>query len=180
MLKLKLQYFGHLMWELTHLKRPWCWGKSKAVGERDHRGRDGWMASLTQWTWVWASSRSWWWIGKPGVLQSMGSQGVRHDWVAELTWCTLQVKTWFKHGLNIMIDMRHFFSLFFISIIDFLSKERQASSFGKYWIVSQTVCGETSLCIRRILRNFLKEWRDTYFLKACGCLHKGLPWWLRQ
>ena len=69
------------MWceELTHLKRPWCWERLKA-GEGDNRGWDGWMASLTQWTWVWVNSRSWWWTGRPGVLQSMGSQRVGHDW----------------------------------------------------------------------------------------------------
>ena len=54
--------------------------------EGDDRGWDGWMASPTQWTWVWASSGSWWWTGKPGVLQSLGSQRVRHDWVTELNW----------------------------------------------------------------------------------------------
>ena len=58
----------------------------KAGGEGDDRGGDGWMASPTWWTWVWASSRSWWWTGKPGVLQSMGSQGVRHNWATELNW----------------------------------------------------------------------------------------------
>ena len=58
--------------ELTHWKRPWCWGRLKAGKEGDDRGRYGWMASLTWWTWIWASSRSWWWTGKPGVLQSMG------------------------------------------------------------------------------------------------------------
>ena len=66
--------------ELTHLKRPWCWGRLK----EETTGWAGWMASLTQWTWVWVGSRSWWWIGKPGVLQSMGLQRVRHDWVTEL------------------------------------------------------------------------------------------------
>ena len=50
----------------------------------DNRGWDGWMASPTQWTWVWVSSGSWWWTGKPGVLQSMGSQRGRHNWVTEL------------------------------------------------------------------------------------------------
>ena len=70
--------------ELTHWKRPWCWERLRAGGEGDDRGWDGWMASLTWWTWVWASSRSWWWTGKPGVLQSMGSQRVGHDWVTEL------------------------------------------------------------------------------------------------
>ena len=54
--------------ELTHWKRPWCWERLKAGGEGDDRGWDGWMASSTRWTWVWASSRSWWWTGKPGVL----------------------------------------------------------------------------------------------------------------
>ena len=60
--------------ELTHWKRPWCWERLKVGGEGDDRGWDGWMESLTQWTWVWASSRSWWWTGKPGMLQSMGPQ----------------------------------------------------------------------------------------------------------
>ena len=56
--------------EPTHCKRPWCWERLKAEGEGDYRGWDGWMASLTWWTWIWASSGSWWWTGKPGVLQS--------------------------------------------------------------------------------------------------------------
>ena len=72
--------------ELTHWKRPWCWERLKVEGEGDNRGWDGWMASQTQWTWVWASSGSWWWIGKPGVLQSLGSQRVRHDRATELNW----------------------------------------------------------------------------------------------
>ena len=82
MLKLKLQYFGHLMWRRTHWKRPWWWPRLKAGGEGDDRGWDGWMASPTQWTWVWARSGSWWWTGKPGVLQFMGSQRVTRlsDW----------------------------------------------------------------------------------------------------
>jgi len=72
--------------ELTHLKRPWCWERLRIGGEGDDRGWDGWMASLTQWTWVWVNSRSWWWTGRPGVLQFMGSQRVGHDWVTELNW----------------------------------------------------------------------------------------------
>ena len=69
--------------ELTHLKRPWCWARWKAGGEGDDRGWDGWMASLTQWTWVWANSGSEWWTGRPGVLRSTGSQRVGHDWATE-------------------------------------------------------------------------------------------------
>ena len=72
--------------ELTHLKRPWCWERLRVGWERDDRGWDGWMASLTQWTWVWTSSRSWWWTEKPGVLQSIESQRVGHDWATELNW----------------------------------------------------------------------------------------------
>ena len=62
-----------------------CWKRLKA-GEENDRGWDGWMASPVQWTGVWASSRSWWWSGKPGVLQSMGSQKVRHNWATKLNW----------------------------------------------------------------------------------------------
>ena len=86
MLKLKLQYFGHPMRRADSFESPWCWERLRAGGEGDDRGWDVWMASLTQWTWVWVDSRSWWWTGRPGVLQFMGSQRVRHDWVTELNW----------------------------------------------------------------------------------------------
>ena len=69
-----------------YLKRPWCWERLRAGGEGDNRGWDGWMASPTRWTWVWVDSGNWWWTGRPGVLQSMGSQRVGHDWVTELNW----------------------------------------------------------------------------------------------
>ena len=75
--------------ELTHLKRPWCWEWLKVGGEgedREDRGRDGWTAPATQWTWVWVSPGSWWWTGRPGVLQSMALLWVRHDWATELNW----------------------------------------------------------------------------------------------
>ena len=72
--------------ELTHLKIPWCWKRLMAGGGGDNRRWNGWMASPTQWVWVWVNSGSWWWTGKPGVLQSMGSQRVGHDWVTELNW----------------------------------------------------------------------------------------------
>ena len=64
--------------------RPWCWERLRAGGEGDDREWDGWMASPTQWTWVWANSRGQWRTGKPGVLQSMGSQRVGHNWATEL------------------------------------------------------------------------------------------------
>ena len=72
--------------ELTRWKRPWCWEGLGAGGEGDNRGWDGWMTSPTRWTWVWVNSGSWWWTGRPGVLQFMGSQRVRHDWATELNW----------------------------------------------------------------------------------------------
>ena len=75
-LKLKLQNSNTLAtWceELTHLKRHGCWERLKAGGEGDDRGWDGWMASLTRCTWVWVNFGSWWWTGRPGVLQFMGS-----------------------------------------------------------------------------------------------------------
>ena len=72
--------------EVTHWKRPWCWEGLGAGGEGDNRGWDGWMASPTQWTWVWVNSRSWWWIGRPGVLWFMGSQRVGHDQLTKLNW----------------------------------------------------------------------------------------------
>ena len=84
MLKLKLQNFGHLMRRVTHLKRPWCWERLRARGGGDDRRWDGWMASPTQWTWVWVSSGSWWWTRRPGMLQSMGSQIAGSDWATEL------------------------------------------------------------------------------------------------
>ena len=86
MLKLKLQYFGTSCEELTHLKCPWWWERLRAGGEGDDRGWDGWMASPTQWTWVWVNSGNWWWTGRPGVLQFMGSQKLGHDWATELKW----------------------------------------------------------------------------------------------
>ena len=90
MLKLKLPILwlpdvkNWLFW-----KKHWCWERLKAGGEGDDSGWDGWMASQwvpTQWTWVWVGSGSWWWTGKPGMLQSIGSQRVGHDWATELYW----------------------------------------------------------------------------------------------
>ena len=85
MLKLKLQYFGQLMQRTDSLEKTLMLGKIEDGRRRDDRGWDCWMASPTQWTWVWVNSGSWW-TGKPGVLQSMGSQRVGHDWVTELNW----------------------------------------------------------------------------------------------
>ena len=84
MLKMKLQYFGYLMWRTDSLEKILMLGKIEGRRRGDDRGWDGWMASPTQWTWVWTSSGSWWWTGKSAMLQSMGLQRVTHDWVTEL------------------------------------------------------------------------------------------------
>ena len=104
--------------ELTHLRRPWCWERLKAGGEGDDRGWDGWMASLTRWTWVWASSGSWWWTGKSDMLQSTGLQREKNNWATELNWTesfatTVKMQNmwhwlWNQFQVNILKD----FSLF--------------------------------------------------------------------
>ena len=86
MLKLKLRYFGHLMGRADSLEKTLMLGKIEGRRRGDDRRWDGWMASPTQWTWVWVNSRSWWWTGKPGMLLIMGSQRVGHDWLTELNW----------------------------------------------------------------------------------------------
>ena len=86
MLKLKLQFFGHLIRRADSLEKILMLGKTEGKRMGD-RGWDGWMASLTRWMWVWVNYRSWWWTGRPGVLQFMGSKRVRHDWATELNWC---------------------------------------------------------------------------------------------
>ena len=100
MLMLKLQYFGHLMQRTDSLEKTLMLGRRlKAGGEGDNRGWDGWMASPTQWTWVWVNSRNWRWTGRPGMLQSMGSQRVSHtEW---LNWgITMSILNIWIFGLN--------------------------------------------------------------------------------
>ena len=91
MLKLKLQYFGHLMGKTDSLEKTLMPGKSEGRRRWGRQRRGGWMASPIQWPWVWASSGSWWWTGKPGVLQSMGLQRVGHSWATELNWRLLSL-----------------------------------------------------------------------------------------
>ena len=97
--------------EPTHWKRPWCWERLK-TGEGDDRGWDGWMASPTRWTWVWASSRSWWWTGRPGVLQSMVSQRVGRDWATELNWYLFWVFLYFEVNTYFYSASSHPWTLF--------------------------------------------------------------------
>ena len=105
MLKLKLQYFGTSCEELTHWERLWCWEGLGAGGEGDDRGWDCWMEQPTRMAWICVNSRSLWWTGRPGVLRSMGSQSVGHDWVTELNWTDYFLTAFplFPHSLQALI-----------------------------------------------------------------------------
>ena len=93
MLMLKLQCYGHLMGRTDLFEKTLMLGKIKGWRRGDDRGWDGWIISLTRWTWAWVSFGSWWWTGKAGVLQSMGSQRFGHDWETELNW-TQPLSSW--------------------------------------------------------------------------------------
>jgi len=123
MLKLKLQYFGHLTQRTDSLEKTWCQERLKAGGEGDNRGWDGWMASLTRRIWVCVNSESWWWTGRPGMLQSMGSQRVGHDWVTELNWLpsSLSACSWIKSLSDPNTCLR---------FIDYLAASRTVSGRG--------------------------------------------------
>ena len=98
---------GHWRWSsnilviwyknMAHWNSPWCWERTKAEGEEDVRGWDGWMTSLMQWTWTWADSGRYWGTGMPGMLQSMGSQRVTHDWVTEQQQMKVTIKSLEKY-----------------------------------------------------------------------------------
>ena len=104
---------------LSHWEKPRSWERWKVIGEGDDRRWDDWMASQTQWTWVWARSGRWWRTGKPVMLQSMGSQRIRHYWVTEQTnmlikstvnlthWCDSDI---FWHCLSLRLEWKLSFS----------------------------------------------------------------------
>ena len=102
--------------ELTHWKRPWCWERLRGGREGDDRGWDGWMASSTRWTWVWVDFGSWWWTGRPGVLQFIRSQRVGHNWATELNWTDFKVNIWFSHFSPVLLI------LYYIGSISLLRK----------------------------------------------------------
>ena len=104
MLKLKPILLANWWEELTHWKRIRCWKRLKVGGEAADRGWDGWMASSTQWTWVWVSSGSWWWTGRPGMLRFMRLQRVRHNCVTEVNW-------------NIVFPQYHIWNVWYNKII---------------------------------------------------------------
>ena len=99
MLRLKFQYFVHLMWRTDLLEKTLMLAKIEGRKRRDNRGWDGFMTSPTQWTWVWVKSRSWWWTGRSGVLQSMGPWVTESDTPEWLNWTELNA---FQSGFHIL------------------------------------------------------------------------------
>ena len=135
--------------ELTHWKRPWCWERLKARGEGDSIGWDGWMASLTQWTWV---SRNWGWTGRPGVLQSMGLKRVGHDWATELNWIVLS-------------DLMHV--LYHMQCLKQLKSSILCHQFATTWLFVVSLLLYVSVYVFNILYAFIFSnhkitWVDTY------------------
>ena len=119
-----------ILWPPNHWKRSWCWERLKAGGGGDDRGWGGWMVSLTQWTWVWGSSGRWWWIVKPGVLQSVGSQRVRPNWATEQQQQLSWLDRYFFLVLN-QISLSRCITV--IYLITYRRTSWLLSSFGNYW-----------------------------------------------
>ena len=113
--------------ELTHWKRLWCWEGLGTGGEGDDRGWDGWMASLTQRTWAWVNSESWWWTGRPGMLRFMGSQRVGHDWATELNWTELNT-----FNTIILLWYPSFVEYCFLKCSDLCAREEQTKAYKTY------------------------------------------------
>ena len=135
--------------ELTHWKRPWCWERLKARGEGDSIGWDGWMASLTQWTWV---SRNWGCTGRPGVLQSMGLKRVGHDWATELNWIVLS-------------DLMHV--LYHMQCLKQLKSSILCHQFATTWLFVVSLLLYVSVYVFNRLYAFISSnhkitWVDTY------------------
>ena len=142
--------------ELTHWKRLWCWEGLGAGGEGDDRGRDGWMASLTRWKWVWGNSGSWWWTGRPGVLRFMGSRRVRHYWAIELNWLTIELKIVTIVKFFNICEMKIYWLLFI-----FLKPEGEHITSASFIFFESMQCG----CIFKFLL-LLMLFKHTSYLAA--------------
>ena len=167
MLKLKLQYFATWCNELTHWKRPWCWERLKAGREGDNRGRDGWMASPTQWTWVWASSGSGWWTEKPGMLQSMGSQRAGHDWATELNWCTSSFDQ-FQYTVYLKPVFQSYQALDHFTVVCITKWKENSLGLSIFSVTSNSVPG-TRLILLKIVgwtQTGVLEKKDQFFIQC--------------
>ena len=149
MLKLKLQYFGHLMRRADSFEKILMLGKIEVGEKGDNRGWDGCMASLTQWTWVWVNSGSWWWTGRPGVLQSTGSHRVGHDWVTELNWnsenhCSTQTLPGCCIPM-VQITWEISFGLLDSEEFEYLWGEREKEAYNPFFVLLRLKCPKVSL-----------------------------------
>ena len=124
MLKLKLQYFGHLMWRADSLKKTLMLGGIGGRRRGDDRGWDGWMASLTRWMWIWVNSGSWWWTGRPGVLWFIKSQRVGHDWATELNWTEFDLDI--QGTLKNLLQFSFFVASFSVLVLGWLWPHRMS------------------------------------------------------
>ena len=141
--------------EVTHLKRPCCWERLKVGGEGNDRGCDAWMASPTQWTWVWVNPGSWWWTERPGVLRFMGSHRVGHDWATELNWTELNHKHWFY--LKLLQGTLTWTTSFLCSIL--YNQARLYLLYGKFILRNPTVLPTTLLLFSSLpLSSPLRAW----------------------
>ena len=171
MLKLKLQYFGPLILEMTHWKRPQCWERLKAGREGDGRGWNGWTASPTQWKWVWASSGNRWSTGRPGVLKSMGLQRVRHDreteqnrWVIKIFLSFLYFLDELKPSLAArLIPLRWQRSVrkCVLSLV-YQVWSRHTFPWANYMNFNQNLAGFLKLSLSLWATNFREDWQKQY------------------
>ena len=120
--------------------KDWCWERSWAGGEGDYRGWDGWMASPTWWTWVWVNSGSWWWTGRPGVLQFMGSQRAGPDWATELNWSETKFWKYFYSDLLVIMvkyayNKRHNLLIHILNLFFFISSESVENLFSNCCLI---------------------------------------------
>ena len=150
MLKLKLQYFGHLMRRVDSLEKTLMLG---GIEGRRKSGWDGWMASSTQWMWVWVNSGSWWLTGRFGVLQFMGLQRVGRDWVTELNWT----------------EVGHSFSSEEQASCNFVAEVTICSDFGaaqivSFSVVSPSICYEMMGTDAMILVFWMLSFKPTFSL----------------
>ena len=106
MLMLKLQYFGHRMRRVASLEQTLMLGGIGGRRRGDDSGWDGWMASVTRWTWIWVYPGSWWWTGRPGVLWFMGSQRVGHDWATELNWTDGNINLNWQYEASLIFPLK--------------------------------------------------------------------------
>ena len=147
-------------------KKPLCWERWKAGGEGDDRGWDDWMASPTQWTWVWVNSGSWWWTGRPGVLQSMRSQRFGHDWVTELIalspfFFPLATSCLFSASI-IMFLFRYVCSFFCFCFLDSTFKWNHTVFSSSVWLSSLSIITSWSI-------SFCNKWLD--FIHFCRYIY---------